>query len=304
MASPLAKGLFHRAIGQSGGSFSPPGRAGGGSMRHLDDAERFGRAFADRLGARSIAELRSMSADDIQLKLPDVRLDRPWPIIDRRVIPDDLYALFSRREQHDVPLLTGSNADEGATRAPLATARELRERTRAEVGADADALVAAYIDEAHGDAGDASRRLGGHITFTWQNWTWARLHARVRPQGTFYYRCTHRSPLPAGLACCENAPQKLGTFHTAELPYVFRTLAARNWPWRDADRDLSQAMSTYWINFAAAGDPNGPGLPAWTPFDPDAPQAMGFGPEVAMASVPEATQLAALDRLHAVATRA
>ena len=77
-------------------------------------------AFADRLGARSIAELRSMSADDIQLKLPDVRLDRPWPIIDRRVIPDDLYALFSRREQHDVPLLTGSNADEGATRAPLA----------------------------------------------------------------------------------------------------------------------------------------------------------------------------------------
>src|SRR5262249_61521552 len=88
MASPLVQGLMHRAIGQSGGSFAPTGRPGGGSLQTLDEAEQCGLAVADLLGARSLRELRAIPADDIALKVPDHRLTRAWPSVHGSLISE------------------------------------------------------------------------------------------------------------------------------------------------------------------------------------------------------------------------
>src|SRR5450759_5998537 len=119
-ASPLAKGLFHDAISQSGGSFGPPRPTTfpGENMKRLPDAERAGEAYAKSVGVSSIAELRKIAPD----KLPAERgLGMSWPIIDGRVIPDDQYKLYEAGKYNDLPILIGYNSDEGASFSPPKT---------------------------------------------------------------------------------------------------------------------------------------------------------------------------------------
>jgi para-nitrobenzyl esterase len=122
--------------------------------------------------------------------------------------------------------------------------------------------------------------------FVWQSWTWARLHARIEP--TFYYHYSREPPLPAGVTFAERSP---GAFHSAEIPYVFRHLEVRDWPWEPHDHRLSEVMSSYWVQFADRGDPNGPQLPEWRPFDSGSPAAMHFGEGIGMGSVPRREHL-------------
>ena len=111
-ASPLAKGLFHGAISQSGGSFGPPRPTTfpGENLKRLADAERAGMAYAESAGVSSIAQLRKIAAD----KLPAIR-GLAWPIIDGWVIPDDQYKLYEAGRFNDTPILVGYNSDEGAS---------------------------------------------------------------------------------------------------------------------------------------------------------------------------------------------
>ena len=119
-ASPLAKGLFHGAISQSGGSFGPPRATTypGENMKRLADAERAGEAYGRSAGVGSIAELRKVAPD----KLPGGRgLGASWPIIDGWVIPDDQYKLYEAGKFNDTPILVGYNSDEGASFSPPRT---------------------------------------------------------------------------------------------------------------------------------------------------------------------------------------
>ena len=111
-ASPLAKGLFHGAISQSGGSFGPPRPTTfpGENLKRLPDAERAGEAYGKSAAASGIADLRKLPAD----KLPAVR-GLAWPIIDGWAIPDDQYKLYEAKRYNDTPILVGYNSDEGAT---------------------------------------------------------------------------------------------------------------------------------------------------------------------------------------------
>jgi para-nitrobenzyl esterase len=297
-ASPLAHGLFHRAIGQSGGSFAPTGRPGGGSLQSRDEAEACGVAFAKALGARSMEEMRARSAHDVQLRVPDNRLTRSWPSIDGHVIPDSVHNIFLNGRQAVVPLLTGSNANEGSIRPAPKTAAELYKKASDEFGAPADDMVDLYLRDGL-SVEDASRLLGGHKSFNWQNWTWARLHARSGAP-VYYYHFSHLCPIAKDRPWYENAADKLRAFHTAEIPYVFRTFKARDWAWRESDRALSNIMSSYWVNFAASGNPNDAGLPDWPAFDPHRPQAMRFDNGAATGPVPD---LDKLDRFDAFYTR-
>ncbi|HRI80160.1 MAG TPA: carboxylesterase family protein, partial [Cyclobacteriaceae bacterium] len=119
-ASPLAKGLFHGAISQSGGSFGPPRVTTypGENMKYLKDAETAGVEWAKTASPSSISELRKISAD----KLPP---GRGWPIIDGYVIPDDQHTLYEARKYNDVPVLIGYNSDEGRSFTQAKTSEEL-----------------------------------------------------------------------------------------------------------------------------------------------------------------------------------
>jgi para-nitrobenzyl esterase len=309
MTSPLTRGLFHRAIGQSGAALANPGQSDGGSLLLLDAAEQAGRDFAQRLGANSIADLRAKSAEEIQLVRPEADWTiRPildpsaggaagretaWPVIDGHVMAEAPKAVFARGAQSDVPLLTGSTTSEGALFDGAASLRAYNERAYSEHGERAAAFLALYPAATDAEADAASKTARGDELFVAQNWIWARQHwARQHAHSgrakTFYYNFDRVPPAPE--------LKTIGAFHTADIPYVFQTFAAyERWPWQDWDRQLSDTMSSFWVNFARSGDPNGAGLPAWPRFDAQREATMSFADQIAVTSVPNRERLAFWD---------
>jgi para-nitrobenzyl esterase len=317
MVSPLAKGLFHRAIGQSAGAFGPVADSSGtgDSMQSLAAAERSGLALARALGAKSIAELRARPARGIQLVRPGGApdagevidpsrasrgaFDTAYPIIDGHVLPECAYAVFAAGRQNDVPVLTGSTANEGATMPEAPSRAAFTSQARSDFGAMAARFLQLYPANSDAEARAASRTSIGYRNFIWQNWTWARLQAATGRSKAFYYHFSRVSPLPPDADYFENPADKFGAFHGSEIPYVFRTLDVRPWPWQELDRRLSAMMSAYWVNFAAAGDPNGAGLPEWPAFDGQSQRAMLFGDTTTVAPVPMRERLEFWDPYYA-----
>ena len=244
-ASPLAKGLFEGAISESGGSFGPPRRAGqpGENMRLLADAERDGASLSKDAGAGSIEELRKVPAE----KIMDAQRTRglAWPIIDGWVIPTDQYTLYEQKRFNDVPVLIGYNSDEGASFSHERTPREYIDGVRRRYDSFADSLLKAY------PAGEATvpksaRDLSRDAAFGWHTWIWARLQSQLGAAKVYYYYFDQHPPAPA------DAPQPdLGAPHGREVPYVFGHLndLQHEQP-TAADHVISDAMATYWTNFA------------------------------------------------------
>jgi para-nitrobenzyl esterase len=300
MTSPLTRGLFHRAIGQSGAALANPGQTDGGSLPLLDAAERAGRDFAEALGANSIADLRAKSAEEIQLVRPEAGWtvqpvldpsaggaagrETAWPVIDGYVMPEVPKAVFARGAQIDMPLLTGSTTREGALFDGSVSLRAFNDRAHAEYGKSAQAFLELYPATTDAEAGAASKAARGDELFVAQNWMWARAHARSGRAKTFYYNFDRVPPAPE--------LKNIGAFHTSDIPYVFQTFAAYGrWPWQPWDHQLSDTMSSYWVNFARSGDPNGAGLPAWPTFDVQREATMTFAGTIAVTSVPNRARL-------------
>ncbi|HWG04797.1 MAG TPA: carboxylesterase family protein [Beijerinckiaceae bacterium] len=289
MASAPARGLFHRVIGQSGGAVEAPGRPGGGSLMPLATAENVGLKVAQSFGRKSIAELRELPARDIQLAWPKDADCRPWPSIDGLVLSESPYDAFADGRQYDVPLLTGANAHEGSARPPAKNAQDWKAVLRRDYGDDAEALFQMY---GGGDDVDTmSRRSSGHVTFNAMNWTWARQQVATGKSKVFFYHFGRIPPLPPDCTFFENEASRLGAFHTAEIPYVFDTLDKRPWPWREIDRALARMLSSYWVNFATHGDPNGTGVPLWPTFDPDGPTVLLVENAITAGVLPERKEL-------------
>jgi para-nitrobenzyl esterase len=140
-ASPQAKGLFHGAISQSGGSFGPSRTTTypGENMKRLQEAERNGDAYVKNGGFASIADLRKVEAD----KLPAVR-GLAWPIVDGWIIPDDQYKLYEAGKFNDTPILVGYNSDEGASFSPPKTPEDYITGVNTRYGKFAEDLIKAY----------------------------------------------------------------------------------------------------------------------------------------------------------------
>ncbi len=277
-ATPLAKGLFQRAIGESGANFAP--------LPKLADAEKAGVAAAQSLGADSIAALRAKSAADLMKGRPELAR----PNVDGWMLPAQVYAVFAEGKQNDVPLLVGSNADEGTAFTPAsvrAAAFETLARNR--FGDQAAAYLKIYPagsdDEAHASAVAAMRDQ----TFGWEMRTWARMQAKTGHSKVYVYYFSRVPPGPLG--------RRLGAYHASEIRYVFHNLP--DGPVDDTDRTLADAMSSYWVNFAAGGDPNGKGLPRWPVYEEKSDQAMGLGDRIAAIPLPNRTALDFLDAFHA-----
>ena len=315
MASPLARGLFHRAIGHSGASLGPVGASCGitDSMQDLPHAEQTGLALAKSLGVRTVEELRRLPAQALMLApvptgddrwtldavdAPFSRggLDSSFPIVDGHLLPQSAFAIFRDGRQAPVPLITGSVAGEGSGMPYMADAARFVADSRAEYGEDAAAFLALYPATDDEQARVSSAAANGDRVFVWQNWTWARLHGGRNGPPTYYYHFSHAPPLPSDAVVAE---QSLGAFHGAEIPYVFRHLAARDWPWTPYDHELSEVISGYWTRFAAAGDPNGAGAEPWPRFGAEAPVAMHFGDAVRCGPIPRAGHLAFWDAYYA-----
>ena len=311
MASPLARGLFHRAIGQSGASFGPVGASSAitDSMQDPEHAGQAGLALARSLDAATIEDLRSRPPQEIMLAplpLGDDRwkfdsaeapfsrgaLDCAFPSVDGYLLPKSPYAIFAEHGQALVPLITGSVAGEASGMPYMEDSAGFVADTATEYGDSAPEFLELFPAGDDEQARISSARANGDRVFVWQNWAWAHLHS-AGGNPTYYYHFSRVPPLPADADVAERSP---GAFHSAEIPYVFRHLNVRDWPWSAHDRELSAAMSAYWVNFARTGDPNGDGTAHWPRFDADAPAAMHFGDAVGMGEVPRLRHLAFWDR--------
>jgi para-nitrobenzyl esterase len=276
-ATPLAKGLFYRAIGESGAQFA--------RTLKLADAERNGATFAKNAGAESLAALRALPAETIQ-----GAQFAPGVNVDGHVLPDTVRAIFASKKQNDVPVLIGSNANEWTTLSNPAqfpkTAADYARRLQAQCG-PAPECEAAYPVKADADIAEQTLALGRDVTFTLEMRTWARMVA-AGGRKAFLYQFTHVPPSP-------NA-KSWGAYHASEIPYVFNTLKNRPWPFTDTDFNLAEAMASYWVNFATFGDPNGKGLPAWAPYDVAGEPYMDLGDTVQSRSHLLKPQLDALEQ--------
>jgi para-nitrobenzyl esterase len=269
--------LFHRAIGQSGGSFGP--------MTYLKEdregrpsAEKIGEAFAKAAGADSIKALRAQPAEKIVEVFnnnPEGRKFRTQPNVDGWALPDEIRNIFAQGKQNDAPVIVGSNANEMTTLTVAAmvpkTTEDLRKRVETQYGAAIKEFDAAYPVKSDADVAAAYLDSLRDVTFTLPMRTWARMTATGRSKAYLYF-FSHVPPNPNS--------KYLGAYHAGEIVYVFNNLNRRNSLLQEADFELAGMMSDYWVNFAATGDPNGKGLPKWAPYDRKAEAYLDFGDTV------------------------
>ena len=289
MASPLAQGLFQRAIGESGGLFEPLQLAPNYGLRV---AERDGVAFAKSVGATSLAELRRLSGTQL-LKGDLGRVSHP--VIEPYALPLSPYDAFVTGRQARVPILVGWNAEEARSLTDFSKVRaaSFAEDIRKAFGPLPSALIDAYPHADDTQAIQGRADFERDLRFAWDNWSWARLQAAAGSPA-YAYRFEHRPPFPAG-----SVRAGWGASHFAELWYVFDHLDHEQWRWTTSDRMLADAIAGYWVNFARSGDPNGPGLPTWPRFDATGGLILRLDDPIAAGLPPELATLKVLDEIYA-----
>jgi para-nitrobenzyl esterase len=260
-ASPLAKGLFQRAIGESGAEFAP---------------------------TKKLADLRAKSAEDLN----KAQGGYGGPVVDGYFLPDEVENIYVAGKQNDVPTLIGSNADEGTLFTRDVKAESFKQLAARRFGANADAFLKIYPFTSDAEAYDAQAHSMRDQTFGWEMRTWARNQTKTGKSKVYLYYFSH---VPPGI------PARMGAQHGAEIAYVFDYANHKNaaeTPWADYDRKLADTVSSYWFNFAASGDPNGKGLPKWPSYQTKDDMAMGFADKIDVIPVPNKPGLDFLDSYY------
>ena len=292
-ASPLAKGLFHRCISQSGGSFAPwsdkPRSLGLDASQK--GAEQQGLDFQKHLKKKNIKQLRKMDA--MALCDGNVGFAGFWPCVDGYVICDDQYRLYERGEYNDVPVIVMTNSDEGALFAPgNMTAENFKKNVDAIFGSWADEALKVYPgntdDEAWHGFGDAFRDMG----FAWPSYAWVSLQAKTGKSPAYAAYLAQ----PSTMSFSQDKRRR-GVAHADDILYLnghFLTQPDK-YP---AEAAVAEIIQQYWVNFAKTGNPNAKGLPYWPTFDDAKPTTMQFANGASLIMRPNREQVDFVDRYY------
>jgi para-nitrobenzyl esterase len=273
MASPLAKGVFHKAIGESGAYLA--GGSGTLALQSLSTTEQQGTRFGSTIAADSLAALRAKSSEEL---LKGALPIQPWftPNLDGYVLTEDVHATFAAGKQAHLPLLAGWNADEIRAGVVLAkdkpTVQSFGENVRKRFGEQADAVLKAYNPANDAEAVESAAALGSDMFIGYATWKWIEMHASAGGAPVYRYSFDRKIPVApdAKVNGVAATSRDIGARHAGEIEYVFGALdSIKNVTWEASDRKLSDAMTTYWSNFARSGDPNGSNLPKWPRYPGD-----------------------------------
>lgn len=263
MASPRARGLFHKAIAQS--AYIPSMPELKRKRFGMASAEHDGVYFAGKLGAKNIEELRGMSAEALT-GAPALAQYQPSGTIDGLILPRQLVDVFDSGEQAAVPIIAGFNSGEIRSLKRMlpprpATAGEYEAAIRNGYGDLSGAFLKRYPATAIDESMLAASR---DAMFGWTSERLVRSQSAIG-QPAFLYFFDHAYPAADAMG--------LHAFHASELPYVFGNLSRTpaSWPKppdSEMERNLSEAMMGYWVSFARHGKPDAAGRPVWRPYAP------------------------------------
>ena len=293
LVSPLSAGLFHKAIMESGSPFRAiaPLRT---TLDTVRSAERVGQAWVATLGltdsSRVLATLRAMPADSILARSAKATMGTFPEAVDGWVFPEHPAVAMARGRHAAVPIMIGSNADEGTLLAtpPVSSRRGLDSLMQVLYGVRADSLRPLYPRPLWNGVARAYRSLWTDEVFGMTARATARaMTQRGVPAYRYYYTRVGR-----GLT-----GMVIGAFHASELPFVFGIRGQSNKVWGTTpyDETLTDAMNGAWARFAATGNPNGGTMPTWPAYDAATDSYFEFGPVLRAGTGLRAVQFNALE---------
>ncbi len=296
MASPLSRGLFQRAIGESG-SFTGSRQL---ARPRVESEAADGKFAESAFGTTSLEKLRAIPGEQMLEAATKQRGTRFWPNVDGYLFTEEPTLTYAAGRQAQVPLLAGWNADEGSYRTffekDAVNAENYAARARKRFGAHAEEFLKLYPGESDAQAKQSANDLAGDDFIAFSTWKWLDLQ-RAGKSPVYRYRFEQTLPLTPEAAAKPDAEPR--AYHSAEIEFVFRVLSSKALPWREDDRALSETMASYWTNFARTGDPNGPGLPKWPVYTSDAGfPLMHLGPQLGATTDSMRGRYEFLDRLR------
>jgi para-nitrobenzyl esterase len=295
IASPMARGLFHKAIAESGGSrdsvlTARPMRADGVDPNYPVSAETIGMEFARSMGIEgtdqtALAKLRALSAEEVLRGAPaqaGAAGQRPpsyetTPILDGKLITETAETAYKAKHQPRIPLMAGSNSADTAGNRIRATTKEQffarfgqwSAQARAAYDPDGTTELATMVTRANDDFGQAEPARFAASAFA----------ANGSP--AYRYRFSY-------VQTAMRERMRTGAPHGGEIGFVFGTLTDRpGATLSPEDQAVSRMAQSYWVNFAKTGDPNGVGLPAWPRHDPGKDLIFDFHPDGTAGAIPD-----------------
>jgi para-nitrobenzyl esterase len=321
MASPLAKNLIAGAIGESGAMIKPTL-----APVPLEQAEKNGVAFAEKLNASSLAALRAIPAEDVLKMAATAGNFSTAATIDGYFLPKTLTEIFAAGEQAKVPLLAGWNSAEvpyqAFMRAEKPTPENYAKLVRQAYPSEAETVLKLYPANTEAEVVISATALASDRFITYSTWKWLELHAQTCTKPVYRYLFSKsKPPMTASFANAKTglaggitksdakdakpavqAPVSEGAPHAFEIEYAMGNLETNLvYAWTAEDKKISNTMLTYFSNFIKTGDPNGAALPKWSPIN-NAPQAtyMNIGLDTKEEKATDRERFLFLDKVYTV----
>ena len=276
--SPLAKGLFKRAVAESSGITA---KTPYHTFRPLESALEMGRNIMAEFNADSIDDLRKVPAE----KIVNTAYTNSAMTVDGYAITEQPYLTYEKGNNNEEALLNGFNAHEADlfTMFSKVTSENYEDSLKGVLGDNAKKAAELFpaekqdkkytiVIDRKGDAKGSYDKVISAAWFTYSHYNWSRLLAKQNKDVYEYYFTMDN--------------KSLGSFHAGEMPYLYGNLFRHAKMYNGDDNALSETMQGYLLNFVKTGNPNGNGLPEWKKFNDNERQALEFNKEVKMINDP------------------